>query len=145
MYKRQHLFGPLQEALDIPPWIHYHGPVTPEALASEWYPRATGLISLSQHNEGRPQVMLDAMASGLPVIASPIPAHTDLITHHRNGLICGNREEFERALGTLGDGAGAQAISSNALHMVREEYGNWNDCARRYQLLHRRLTTAPRP
>ncbi|MBK7727668.1 MAG: hypothetical protein IPJ33_03930 [Gammaproteobacteria bacterium] len=56
-------------------------------------------------------------------LASPIPAHTDLITHHRNGLICGNREEFERALGTLGDGAGAQAISSNALHMVREERG----------------------
>lgn len=140
-----HLFGPLQEALDIPPWIHYHGPVTPEALASEWYPRATGLISLSQHNEGRPQVMLDAMASGLPIIASPIPAHTDLITHHRNGLICGNREEFEQALGTLGDCADADAISSNALHMVREEYGNWNDCARRYQLLHRRLTAAPGP
>ncbi len=140
-----HLFGPLQETLDIPPWIHYHGSVTPEALASDWYPRASGLISLSQHNEGRPQVMLDAMASGLPVIASPIPAHTDLITHHLNGLICGNPEEFELALRTLSDGAIANATSSNALRMVREQYGNWNDCARRYQLLHQRLIALPAP
>ena len=144
-YDQFHLFGPLQEVLDIPPWIHYHGSVTPEVLASDWYPRASGLISLSQHNEGRPQVMLDAMASGLPVIASPIPAHTDLITHHLNGLICGNPEEFELALRTLGDGASADTISSNALRMVREEYGNWNDCARRYQRLHQRLIAEPAP
>jgi hypothetical protein len=35
-----HLFGPIQEEIDLPEWVHYHGPATAEELASEWFPRA---------------------------------------------------------------------------------------------------------
>ena len=70
-----HVFGPNQENLDIPSWVHYHGPATAEVLAREWFPRACGLISLSEHSEGRPQVMLEALAAGIPVIASRTQAH----------------------------------------------------------------------
>jgi hypothetical protein len=74
-----HLFGPMQEQLDLPQWVHYHGPASPETLMSEWFPQAHGLITLSQHAEGRPQVMLEAMAAGLPIVASALPAHRNTV------------------------------------------------------------------
>ena len=49
-----HLFGPMQEEITLPPWIRYHGAVTPDTLIREWYPQATGMVTLSQHDEGRP-------------------------------------------------------------------------------------------
>ena len=71
-----HLFGPMQDKIEIPDWVHYHGPASPADLADRWFPRACGLVTLSQHAEGRPQVMLEAMAAALPIIASPLAAHT---------------------------------------------------------------------
>jgi glycosyltransferase involved in cell wall biosynthesis len=137
-----HLFGPMQEPLQVPPWIRYHGAVTPQALAGEWYPRASGLISLSEYDEGRPQVMLEAMAARVPVIASPLRAHLDLITHGGNGLICRTREEFGSALRTIGSPDAAAAIGAAAYDMVRSRYGRWSDCAARYQAIYDRLTAA---
>src|SRR5690606_5256464 len=62
-----HLFGPMQEKISLPEWAVWHGPASPENLAKNWFPSATGLITLSDHDEGRPQVMLEAMAAGLPI------------------------------------------------------------------------------
>ncbi len=89
-----HLFGPMQEHLVVPDWVHYHGAATPEQLAAHWFPRACGLITLSQHAEGRPQVMLEAMAAGLPVIASGIPAHASLVRDGVTGNLCDSSESF---------------------------------------------------
>jgi Glycosyl transferases group 1 len=139
---RFHLFGPLQERLEIPPWIQYHGPATPENLASQWFPEASGLISLSQHDEGRPQVMLEAMAAKLPVIASSIRAHTDLITDGENGLLCSTQNHFTQALNLLSDETRAAQITTNAWRIVRASYGTWHDCAARYEQLYSRLTRA---
>jgi glycosyltransferase involved in cell wall biosynthesis len=83
-----HLFGPMQENIQVPDWVHYHGAATPDQLAAEWFGRAHGLITLSRHAEGRPQVMLEAMAAGLPIIASDMPAHSGLVEHGVTGLLC---------------------------------------------------------
>ena len=61
-----HLFGPMQELIDIPTWVHYHGSATPKELWQTWFPQAHGLITLSRHSEGRPQIMLEAMAARVP-------------------------------------------------------------------------------
>lgn len=37
--------------------------------------------------EGMPTVILEAMSSGLPVIATSIVAHSEIISHHKNGLL----------------------------------------------------------
>jgi glycosyltransferase involved in cell wall biosynthesis len=134
-----HLFGPLQEQIDIPPWIRYHGAATPEELADEWFPSATGMISLSEHAEGRPQVMLDAMAAGLPIIASAITPHADLIAHEITGLIVKSREEFLQALNFLRDARAADMISERAARCVETQYGTWADCAARYADLYSSL------
>src|SRR3546814_10395296 len=69
-----HLYGPMEEEVELPGWVHYHGPASPRLLADEVFPAARGLITLSQHAEGRPQVLLEAVAASLPIVATDMPA-----------------------------------------------------------------------
>lgn len=134
-----HLFGPMQEEVTIPPWIRYHGAVTPDTLISHWYPQATAMVTLSQHDEGRPQVLLEAMASGLPIVASRIPAHSDLLQSTGGGLLVSNEEEFGAALDTLSDPGTRASFSADARQAISAEYGTWNDCIQRYHALYQTL------
>jgi glycosyltransferase involved in cell wall biosynthesis len=134
-----HLFGPMQEKIHIPEWVHYHGATYPEALQQEWYPRASGLITLSQHDEGRPQVILEAMASGIPVIASDQAAHTDILSNGKTGYLINTESDFSHALDSLRDMNKNLAIGLAARSMVKENIGTWDDCADRYLSLYESL------
>lgn len=134
-----HLFGPRQETIEIPPWIHYHGAASPEQLASEWFPRATGMITLSQHAEGRPQVILEAMAAGLPVVCSRTAAHEDVISDEQAGCLVSTQEEFNAALERLSDGAIGAAIAQRTRNWARSTYGSWADCSARYRAIYQQL------
>ena len=138
--KRQlHLFGPMQEPLELPPWVRYHGPTHPAELAQNWFPKATGLITLSQHDEGRPQVMLEAMAAGLPIIASDLPAHRDLIRHKETGWLAKSKDDTLQGLKWLEQSASNSLVGLAARHWVLRNVGTWNDCAARYTALYHRL------
>lgn len=137
-----HLFGPMQEEIPVPEWVHYHGPVTPKQLRERWFPEATGLVTLSRHAEGRPQVMLEAMAAGLPVVASDIEAHASFLRHGETAWICGDSERFREGLEHLEDGAANAAIGNAAHQWVHETVGTWDDCASRYLALYRELIGA---
>jgi glycosyltransferase involved in cell wall biosynthesis len=134
-----HLFGPMQEKLTLPDWIHWHGSSHPDALRDDWFPRARGLITLSQHDEGRPQVVLEAMAAGLPVIASDIPAHRDLIQHGETGWIANDAHAFAQGLALLQDRQRNLAIGETGRDRVRKLPGTWQDCAARYLDAYRAL------
>ena len=134
-----HLIGPMQEKITLPPWIHYHGPATPDTLIRDWYPRATAMITLSQHDEGRPQVLLEAMASGLPVIASRLPAHADLLDSTGGGLMVSSQAEFSAALQTVSDPDTHARLSAEARQTIKATYGTWDDCANRYHALYDQL------
>jgi glycosyltransferase involved in cell wall biosynthesis len=134
-----HLFGPMQQAIAVPDWVHYHGPATPESLCSEWFVQASGLITLSQHAEGRPQVMLEAMASALPIIASRIAAHEDLLQHAQTGWLCGDESELGSALDTLDQVDANRALGLRARAWAHDMVGNWDDCAARYAHIYREL------
>jgi hypothetical protein len=134
-----HILGPRQEAIAIPTWAHYHGPTFPDEVRTKWFPSITGLITLSTHDEGRPQVVIEAMAAGVPVIASSIPAHGDVIRHAETGYLAGSRDSFIAALDSLADPDHAEAVGRNARAWVREHLGTWDDTARRYLSLYRRL------
>lgn len=136
------LLGPKQEDAVIPGWVNFHGPTHPEDLQSHWFPSATGLITLSCHNEGRPQAILEAMAAGLPVIASDLPAHRDLIRHRETGWIATSPDSLAEGLAYLGDPGNNHRVGENARRWARSEVGTWDDCARHYAAAYRELHTA---
>lgn len=134
-----HLFGPMQERVELPSWVHWHGPASPDTLRETWFPRAHGLITLSQHAEGRPQVMLEALASGLPIIASRLPAHDDLLGDGHGGVLCGDAAQALAALSDLEDPARNRALGERGRAHMQATIGTWDDCADRYVSLYRRL------
>lgn len=134
------LIGPHQDGtIRIPDWVTYHGTASPEQLRIEWFPRATGLLSLSSHPEGRPQVMLEAMAAGLPVLASQNPAHVDLVSHRGTGWICNEIAGFEAGLSFIEDPGNNRSMGDRAREEARRRFGDWDDCAARYAVLYDEL------
>jgi len=127
-----HLFGPMQEKITLPAWINYHGPVSPGELISKWYPVCSGLITLSRHNEGMPQVMLEAMAAGVPIIASDLPAHRDIIINGISGYIVRDAQEFRNAIENLTSHNLIATIGNNARSWIVDNIGTWDDCADRF-------------
>lgn len=138
--KRQlHLFGPMQEQLDIPAWVQYHGPTHPAELINQWFPQASGLITLSNHDEGRPQVMLEAMAASLPVLASNLPAHRDMVLQGKTGCLVSDQSHLEKSLVWLEDPAHNKSIGMAARQWVKDTVGTWDDCANCYAKVYRDL------
>ena len=134
-----HLFGPMQEGVEVPAWVHYHGPATPEQLANDWFPKACGLITLSRHAEGRPQVMLEAMAAGLPIIASNMPAHAGIVFDGGTGRLCDSIADYSIALPELEDAITNRRMGGAARGWAIREIGTWDDCANRYAQIYREL------
>ena len=134
-----HLFGPLQEDIEVPEWVHYHGSATPQQLADEWFPRACGLITLSRHAEGRPQVMLEAMAAGLPIVASNMPAHASIVFDGETGRLCDSKDNYGASVRELEDATTNRHLGEVARRWVTAEIGTWDDCADRYVSIYRQL------
>ncbi|MGA7799227.1 MAG: glycosyltransferase family 4 protein [Gammaproteobacteria bacterium] len=138
-----HLLGPMQEQVEMPPWVHYHGPVDPETLMRKWYPDITGMVTLSEHSEGRPQVILEAMACGIPVIASDIAAHRDVIQSGRTGYLVSSQNDLASALKQLSTTDINLEVGRAAKEWVGREIGTWDDCAERYVQAYRRVAEDP--
>ncbi|MFK2879008.1 glycosyltransferase family 4 protein [Rhodanobacter hydrolyticus] len=137
--RKLHLFGPMQESVEVPNWVQYHGAATPRQLATDWFPYASGLITLSRHAEGRPQVMLEAMAAGLPIIASRMPAHASIVNDKVTGMLCDNPEDYGHALTALENTETNRHFGSAARNRALHEFGTWRDCALRYTGIYKKL------
>ena len=109
----------------------------------DWFPKARGLITLSRHAEGRPQVMLEAMASALPIVASRMPAHADIVADGSTGILCGDQSEYAAALERLEQPEVNRTFGESAREWVMREMGTWDDCAARYVRVYRRLLESP--
>jgi glycosyltransferase involved in cell wall biosynthesis len=136
-----HLFGPMQETIDLPDWVHYHGSASPNTLCRDWFPFAKGLITLSQHSEGRPQVMLEAMAAGLPIIATRLPAHEGIVIHGETGWLCDRQEDVAAGLICFENKQENNLAGVAAREWVSREVGTWDDCAERYAMIYQSLLT----
>jgi glycosyltransferase involved in cell wall biosynthesis len=67
-------------------------------------------------------VMLEALASGLPVAAFPVIGPKDVIRHGEVGILCGNLQESALA---------ALALSRETCRTYAESFG-WESCARKF-------------
>jgi glycosyltransferase involved in cell wall biosynthesis len=88
------------------------------------YQKADFLINPSLY-EGLPNVVLEAMASGLPVIASNVAGNRELVIHESTGFLfnIGDTEGFLSVLTkTLNYGAKARDMGNEARRTVMQMY-----------------------
>lgn len=73
------------EALGISESVIFIGP-QPQTIVAQWM-HAANLLCLPSHMEGLPNVILEALAQSLPVVASNVGGIPEVISHNKNGLL----------------------------------------------------------
>lgn len=120
----------LVQSLQLGGRVRFSGMVSdiPEQL------RSIDLFVLSSHREGRPTSIMEAMASGLPVVATRVGSIPDLVEHGRTGLLVppADSTALAQAIGTLlgddslrqrfAESARAVAVAEFSLHRMVRDY-----------------------
>ena len=128
--------GPLREALSaqavalaIAGRVSFCGSMTHEALPAEYAGAdavvVPSLVDRSGDRDGLPNVVLEAMACGVPVVAADVGAITTAIRPGENGLIvaAGDRAALAAALTALAHDAGLRAsLGAAARAIVERDY-----------------------
>lgn len=121
--------GPLREKLeeeaarlDIATTARFAGRVDDVAE----YLRAADLFVLPSLQEGMSNSLLEAMASGLPVVATRIGGVTDVVEEGRTAIVVSAGETADLSRGIralLANPLHAQALASRALQTIQESFG----------------------
>ncbi len=123
-------------ALGITECVQFDGWLDREAVR-EAYQSATFLIHASSY-EGMSNVILEALATGLPVIASKIPGNTELIEDGANGLLfepaIAATDLADRLLPLFQDEAKWSRLSAAARSTIETRF-SWNHAADLYEQL----------
>lgn len=98
--------------------------------------REVDFFVLPSRDEGMPNVVLEAMASGLPIIASRIRGNVDLVESEQNGLLFepGDAADLRRSLECM-IGSPESRERWGAESRRRAEKRSWDDVARQYLCL----------
>jgi glycosyltransferase involved in cell wall biosynthesis len=123
------------EELGISDRVHFLGWQSREQLI-EQYQRSNIFLFPSRH-EGMPNAVLEAMASGLPVIASHIAGNEELVVDGETGLLFPSEDvdSLRTALRKLLTDATLRQKMGNASRRHMEENYSWESTARQYELL----------
>jgi glycosyltransferase involved in cell wall biosynthesis len=84
------------------------------------------------------------MAAGLPILATDIPGHRDMLQHRTTGWLAATRSDLVEGLTWLEDPLHNVAIGQAARQQIKDTVGTWDDCADRYAAAYRDLL-APEP
>ena len=115
--------------------VHFLGWLTTDELKKQ-YAEATLFLFPSRH-EGMPNAMLEAMASGLPVVATRIAGSEELVTEGETGVLVKGEdvEALREALRPLLTQAKMRKKMGGAARQRAERSFSWTKIAEEYQLL----------
>lgn len=103
--------------------------------------RQANLFLFPSRHEGMPNAVLEAMASGLPVIASSISGNEELVVHGKTGLLVESEhlDSLQTALQELlQDPTRREQMGAASRQRVEESFG-WENTARQYAALLEKL------
>lgn len=137
--------GPLRQQMQV--WINQHGLHDAIQLIG-WQDDIPGLLRaargfvLGSHWEGMPNVVLEAMAAGLPVISTNVEGVSEIITAGETGWLVNDGQDFASCWDTvLKDRTAARQIAAAGQQRVRDRF-TWDAMARRYTDLYHELLQA---
>ncbi|MGI0117392.1 glycosyltransferase family 4 protein [Zooshikella sp. RANM57] len=130
----------LSKRLNIESKVKFEGVINHDQLAS-FYKKADIFI-LASKREGRPNVIIEALASGKVVIANQIEGIEDIITNDQNGILfkynsvedLNNKIDFIISNKKL-----AHTLQKNAVSNLKKKRLNWANTADQYISLYRQL------
>jgi glycosyltransferase involved in cell wall biosynthesis len=134
--------GPMQPTLEklvkqagLQPFVSFIGHMGMECREKlvEMYRRAS-IFVLPSHHEGMPTVLLEAMATGAPVISTAVGGACEVVNHGENGLLVPPREPEALAdalLLLLNNPMLRHHLGQHAQQSVAQEY-SWDRVCQRY-------------
>ena len=131
----------LADTLGVSHKIHFAGSVPYSALP-EKYSQAD-IFTLCSSAEGMPLVVLEAMGSGLPIVASEVQGVEDLVAAGENGVLFAPGDVDGLAQGLISlinDGERRRQMGKTSAARVREyEEYDWKNIAQSYLEIYQQI------
>jgi glycosyltransferase involved in cell wall biosynthesis len=108
---------------------------------SKWL-KVTDIFVHPSQNRGTPNVLLEAMTCGLPVIASKVDGIPELIQDNTEALLfeSGSKDDLKEKLNRLIQHKQLQKmLAKNAKQKITTHYGNWKNQAEKLLALYEQL------
>lgn len=134
--KEKKYLYPLVDVLGLENKVLFLGTISPRELPK--YLKITDIFVRPSRSEGMGSAFLEAMAAGVPVIATPVGGIVDFLTDKKTGLVCqvNNSEDLASKIETcLTDQALKEKIVKNASVLVKEKY-DWSIIAEKMRLIY---------
>lgn len=120
-------------ALGLASRVDFRGWVQREELPALY--RSAEAFVFPSHDEGMPNVVLEAMASGLPIVATRVPGNDELVRDNGALVAAGDAPAFAAALAPLlSDPALRQTLAARSRALAVEKY-SWSVPAGQYERL----------
>jgi len=125
--------------LDLEQSITFLGPLSPEAVRERL--AASDCLVLPSRSEGTPNVVLEAMATGIPVVATDLPGTREILAPEVSGLLSkvGEPDDLaEKLLQISRNPSQAREMGERGKASIIKMGLSWDQVARRYQECYQR-------
>lgn len=128
----------LTKQLGLDKKVLFLGPKLQEEVA--FYMSAADMLVLPSLSEGLPNVVLEAMASAVPVIATEVCGTPEVITHNKTGLLVKpkSKEDLAKQMNFLLGSNKTASIVKEAKNTV--DRFTWDQSAEHYLSIYQKLT-----
>lgn len=130
----------LAHRLSIVDRVVFKGQLSPDQVVDQL--ASSSVLVLASRSEGRPNVVLEAMAAGVPVVASDIGGVRELIGNDERGLLfpVGDIERLAACIKHILDNPNlAQRLARRASQWVKEQGLTWERSAQAYAALYQQV------